>query len=407
MELIESLYSANNPVVVYPEDEAAVNAAIFAVDSSGKEVNATGRISGCNISMNGAGKFTISAGVLSVGGYRLKVSSSETLLNLSSSAAPQTDTKFKLVIRVTRSGHDATFSALAISGSPMNQKIWEADGSRDLLLGTFLWTNTGTFSGYTNAAPTLQVRFGGSSSTPTANSIGGLPQPQISLVEKLYDYETYGGEVGYSANPLICLSNIDDYYEYGKNYDIRFEVLRYCPGKRSRRTKLGSQKARYWKRGYFKPAMFGGVGNVFFVSGGARTSIKLEEVQNSSVPVTSLYNATNVLMESSEIIGYLFGAKVGSVWHSIINGMAYVNMANCRCSGAIKKKRVVSGSAVYHFSNNFVCICFQPVAYSGNKVVARGPMSAIVKIKPDPSAVARNLNVEGTDERCFIVEVEQ
>ena len=153
--LLESL--ANN-AIIRPSDGATVNFL-----ASGRK---NGRVKGAAISLSGR-TFTMAEGTLIARGHRIKCDASTQILDLSGATLPASETAYRLIARISRSGDSGslTITHQLASSSLNNDPIDEGNGTYDLSLGTFLMGPNGVYD-FSDALPTVTGSSSGGSSSP-------------------------------------------------------------------------------------------------------------------------------------------------------------------------------------------------------------------------------------------------
>lgn len=355
--LLESLADS---AIIKPSDGAAVN-----LVSAGKK---SGRIWGCAVTLSSS-VFTMAAGILMARGYRIKVDASTQILDLSSATLPATDTAYKLIARVSRSGDNASLSiTYQLAGSSTySSLIEEGNGTYDLVIGTFKM-GPGGVSDFSDSMQTLTGGSGGGGSSDFGST---LPAPELELV----------GDRG--ANALdglyLCLRNKGDYNPYATGYTVVLKVFRYRKRAKHRK-KSGSTKVYYMKEGWHQPAAGLAPWNV---NDPNPIPSRLDLAELREVDIVSSggfsYSRKDVICEVSSIIQALwYDIETGTKYHVATTSNAY----HIRVTGSKNLKASKRGRWGKIAKNNFLKIAFRAYIYSGNSLVAKSPIGDALVITP-------------------------
>ena len=357
--LLESLA---DEAIIKPADGAAINFL-----SAGKS---SGRIWGAAVTLSG-NAFTMAKGAIMARGYRIKCDASTEILNLGSATLPSSDTAYRLIARVTRSGDSASLAIVyqIASSSLSNDLIEQGNGTYDMTIGTFKM-GPGGVSDFADSLPTLSGGGGGGSSQ--GQSFGStLPAPQLEIVRK----RTGGLDDGI----WLCLKNKGDYTGYMTNYTVVLKLFRYR--KRARhRERSGTSKVYYTKEGWHQSheGLKPWDPNLNTPIGASTDLIELATVTIATQGNFS-YTRKDVICDLGDVIDAL--------WYEVVNGSkAHISDDTSpyalRVTGSKKVRPAKLGPWGRMAKGNFLKFAFRAYVYSGRSLVAKSPIGDAVIITP-------------------------
>lgn len=285
MKLLESMNTENNNVAQQVDDGALIN-----FQAAGQR---SGLLYGCSLTTSG-NKIYIDPGVLMIRGYRLKIESKEEIYNASSLSFPSVTTTMYLILRITRTGHDATYSIfLSAQGASITTHIEKEEGSYDYQLAKVVLIS----SGIANVVSTIGTIT--ASASGNTGTIGmQIPAPKLEIV---------GNTSAQLAKAFLCLGNKQDYYKFTSSYVVKFEFYRWM-SKGKYRKRNGSSKIYTYKTGFVKvydptgngSSMIGWEGDVKF-----KTTLKYSDITQQEIGSNGNFKYTKAVIDN--MLNYVDG----------------------------------------------------------------------------------------------------
>lgn len=421
MKLLESLNSVDNIVTQQIDDGAVMN-----FQAAGQR---SGAIFGCKLT-NTTNAIRITAGLLMIRGFRCKFEEDETIVALTSSAYPSTNTNYYLYLVITRSGTNATARWEYSTNSKASSltEIEKTNGSYYYKAGEFTFGPSGIAGNVKSLIATITAAApsGGSGGSSVGAS---LPEPRIELVMSA---ERNGGK-GMTAS-YVALGNKAEYTKYIGQYSVRFVLYRYVERGRFRNRRNGA-KLYVNKTGFVKPtshcgykesqasmiltANYNNLKSVVIAQNGSYSYRRTDAIAPLLDYITEafyLYNPTNHTkhslldaIEDDDDTEYEFVVEHPQHHHryhlhaSPREMVGYVR--------ATRSKAMKHGSApdiFYVYKHNYFKFAYKAELYDSNgKKVAESGLSRTIMIGVSPSAVGK-VNAERFDfGQLFRVHIDQ
>ncbi len=384
VKLLESINSAGNEVVINPADGAALNLLAAAQKD--------GRVYGATITCSD-GVFTATAGLLIARGFRIRIDSSTTILDLSSNTYASTSTKYRLVARISRTGDDAnvTFAAVSTNASINVDWIERSAGAYDLVCGTFYVTPTSHGTNYEDALATVTGASSSSGSGSTSSLGKALPAPRLEIVSKAGGYR------------YLCIKNLGDYTGLTSKYTVKIRLWQFLK-RVKRRYPSSTNSVKFRKTGWMLPDATEKIPNwrkTKLATASAdleclwTIGTRLNIVNFESASAT--YTRRDVLLcIDEEFIDKLFywednqNEEYGEL-HPMSEFYEYADtyyspatdaIYAIRCTNSRRKRRSDRGQYGKNAYNCFKKFAFEVLVYDGNKLVARSGRGDSIIITP-------------------------
>jgi len=355
IKLLESINTDDNPVAQNPDDGAAMNFL-----SSYKK---SGRVWGAAITWSGK-VFSIAKGLLIARGYRISIDSATTLIDLTKDAMPSAQSTYNVLLKITRVGHNASFSIAyqSASSSYETDLIDQGEGTYCLKLGSLVLNSNGVVS-FTDSMTIIAPPSGGS-----GTSVGGmLPAPILEIVSK---------RVGGSYSGYLSLKNKGDYNGYASSYTIKLCLFRYVSHAKYRE-KSGTTKVYIQKSSWVSPASSIGWGSALVSNIVLFSALKTVTVDTNG---TLSYVRKDVIAPLSDYCNAMFYDKSSGTKAAVSSATDVYAIRATR-----SKKTKTQTQYGHHHKHNYFIFAYKIVLYSGLSIVATSPISNAIVITPNLS----------------------
>ncbi len=368
MKLLESVTTIDNNVAQQVEDGALIN--FQAADQR------SGLIWGCEITTS-ANKVYIDSGLLMIRGYRIKITQRELLYDFTSVPFPSSNQTKYICIRITRTGHDATYSIIIMDPSEAygGSRIERIEGSYTYRLVKVELD----YNGIKNTTSVIStITPGGSTSGGSTGVSVTVPEPQLEIVGDTKESLT---------NAWLCLANKGDYSKFISQYTVKFEMYRYV-SKGQYRKRSGTQKLYIYKTGYVQPLIQNGSVQLGWQVDGVefKTVFTYNDLKEVVVTEKQSYSYTR-----KNVIEGIYKYVNGMFYEKTPDGPALITVNSNVFSIRSTRSKTTSpydwlklGDAVRIAKHNFFRFAFKAVVYDqNNKKVAESGLSRAVLIRPN------------------------
>lgn len=366
MKLLESVTTIDNNVAQQVEDGALIN--FQAADQR------SGLIWGCGLSTS-ANKVYIDPGLLMIRGFRLKISQREMLYDFTSVPFPSASQTKYIGIKITRTGHDATYKVMLMDPS-------EGTGGTAIekVEGSYIYRIVKVeldYNGIKNITSVISTLTPGGSSGTTGVSVT-VPEPQLEIV---------GDTKEALANAWLCLANKGDYSKFTSQYTVKFEMYRYV-SKGQYRKRSGTQKLYIYKTGYVQPLVKNGYIDLGWKPGSVEFSTVITYNDLKEIVITERqdysYTRKNVIERMYKYVDNMFYEKTPSGPVAITASSNILNIRSTRSRPAKPFLWLKLGDSARIAKHNFFRFAFKAVVYDqNNKKVAESGLSRAVLIRPN------------------------